>query len=44
MIGNGAYGRVSKGICKTTGRTVALKIMVNQVSKEYDMIKILREL
>ena len=29
IIGQGSYGCVSKGVCKTTGRTVALKIMIN---------------
>lgn len=27
LIGNGSYGVVSKGKCKTTGRAVALKIL-----------------
>ena len=44
VIGQGSYGWVSKGICKKTGRTVALKIMVNQITKEYDLIKVLREI
>ena len=44
LIGEGSYGTVSKGLCKTTGKTVALKILVNQTTTEYDAIKVLREL
>ena len=43
MIGKGSYGCVSKGKCKTTGKHVALKILVNQTETEYDTIKVLRE-
>jgi len=35
---------VSKGVCKATGRAVALKVMVNQTTTEYDAIKVLREI
>ena len=44
MVGNGSYGCVSQGKCKSTGRTVALKIMKNQAVMEYEIIKLLREL
>lgn len=44
IIGKGSYGYVSRGICKTTGREVALKIMINQTKTEYDVIKVLREI
>ena len=44
VIGKGSYGCVSRGICKRTGRKVALKIMINQTESEADMIKILREI
>ena len=44
LIGEGSYGTVSKGLCKTTGKTVALKILINQTTTEYDAIKVLREL
>lgn len=44
VIGKGSYGCVSRGICKTTGREVALKIMINQTTTEYDSIKVLREI
>jgi len=27
LLGKGSYGSVSKGTCKATGRTVALKIL-----------------
>ena len=29
LIGKGSYGSVSKAICKSTGKTVALKLMVD---------------
>ena len=44
VLGQGSYGTVSKGICKATGREVALKVMVNQTTTEYDAIKVLREI
>jgi len=44
LIGEGSYGTVSKGLCKTTSKTVALKVLVNQTTTEYDAIKVLREL
>jgi serine/threonine protein kinase len=44
VVGNGSYGCVSQGKCKSTGRTVALKIMKNQATMEYEIIKLLREL
>ena len=44
VIGKGSYGCVSKGVCKKTGRDVALKILVNQTSSEYDATKVLREI
>ena len=43
VLGKGSYGHVSKGKCKFTGREVALKVMINQTSTEYDTIKVLRE-
>ena len=43
VIGNGSYGCVSQGKCKTTGRTVALKIMKSEAVMEYEIIKLLRE-
>ena len=44
VIGKGSYGYVSRGKCRATGREVALKIMINQTTTEYDTIKILREI
>ena len=44
FIGKGSYGSVSKGTCKLTGRTVAIKIMENQTDSEYDTIKLVREI
>ena len=44
LLGRGSYGTVSKGLCKATGQTVALKVMVNQTKTEYDCIKVLREI
>lgn len=44
LIGNGSYGVVSKGKCKVTGRSVALKILKSQPKMEYEIIKLLREL
>ena len=44
LIGSGSYGSVYKGICRNTGRHVALKIMQDQAKSEYDCIKILREI
>jgi len=44
VLGKGSYGCVSKGICKATGRVVALKVMVEQASTEYDCTKLLREI
>jgi len=29
IIGKGSYGFVAKGKCKTTGKVVALKIMID---------------
>ena len=43
VVGRGSYGCVSKAVCKVTGRTVAVKVMVGQTNTEYDTIKILRE-
>ena len=43
MIGNGSYGCVSQGKCKTTGRIVAMKIMKSEAVMEYEIIKLLRE-
>ena len=44
VIGKGSYGCVSRGVCRATGREVALKIMINQTTTEYDAIKVLREI
>ena len=44
VLGKGSYGLVSKATCKKTGRTVAIKLMENQTSTEYDSIKLLREI
>ena len=44
LIGSGSYGSVYKGVCRSTGRNVALKIMQDQAKSEYDCIKILREI
>ena len=44
LIGSGSYGSVYKGVCRNTGRNVALKIMQDQAKYEYDCIKILREI
>ena len=44
LVGNGSYGCVSQGKCKKTGRIVAMKIMKNQATMEYEIIKLLREL
>lgn len=44
LIGKGSYGCVSKAICKKTGREVALKIMKKEAVKEYEIIKLLREI
>ena len=38
LLGKGSYGCVLKGVCKSTSRKVALKIMVNQAEREYDCI------
>jgi hypothetical protein len=29
VIGKGSYGCVSRGVCRATGREVALKLMIN---------------
>ncbi len=44
VIGKGSYGCVSKAVCRTTGRQVALKVMKNQTLTEYELIKLLREI
>lgn len=44
VVGHGSYGCVSQGKCKKTGRLVAMKIMRNQATMEYEIIKLLREL
>ena len=42
-VGKGSYGQVYRGYCLTSGKIVALKILENQCSTEYDTIKVLRE-
>ena len=44
LVGKGSYGSVSKGKCKATGRTVALKIIEGSKNTEYDTIKLVREI
>jgi len=47
VIGKGSFGCVSRGKCKISGRPVALKVMKGMKEKtgrEYDIIKILREI
>ena len=44
VIGKGSYGYVSRASCKVTGRDVALKILFNEPSTEYETIKVLREI
>ena len=44
VIGKGSYGYVSRASCKITGRDVALKILFNEPSTEYETIKVLREI
>jgi serine/threonine protein kinase len=44
LVGKGSYGSVSKGKCKKTGRTVALKVIEGQKNTEYDTIKLVREI
>jgi mitogen-activated protein kinase 1/3 len=44
LIGKGSYGCVSKAKCLDTGKTVALKVMQNNNSTEYEFIKLLREI
>jgi len=44
IIGKGTFGFVTQGVCKATGRHVALKIMINQVKSEYDCIRLIREI
>ena len=44
VIGKGSYGCVSIGKCKVTGQIVALKVMVDQTSTEYEITKVLREI
>jgi len=44
VIGKGSFGCVSKGTCKVTGRMVALKVVKNRTGKEYDVIKLIREI
>jgi serine/threonine protein kinase len=44
LIGKGSYGCVSKAKCLETGKTVALKVMQNNNSTEYEFIKLLREI
>jgi serine/threonine protein kinase len=44
LIGKGSYGCVSKAKCLETGNIVALKVMQNNNSTEYEFIKLLREI
>lgn len=44
MIGRGSYGCVTKAKCKTTGRIVAIKIFHNHSDREYDTVKLVREI
>ena len=44
VIGRGSYGSVHRGVCRATGRPVALKTMVDQTKTEYDCVKMLREI
>jgi serine/threonine protein kinase len=44
VIGKGSYGCVSKAKCIETGEIVALKVMQNKSSTEYEFIKLLREI
>jgi len=44
IIGKGSFGFVAKGVCRNSGREVALKVMVNQAKTEYDVIRINREI
>jgi len=43
-IGQGTYGSVLKGVCRSTKKTVVLKIIVGQAKNEFDMIYLLREI
>lgn len=43
-VGEGSYGSVVKAKSKSSGKTVALKILINQTMTEYDTIKVLREI
>jgi mitogen-activated protein kinase 1/3 len=44
VIGKGSYGCVSKAKCLESGNIVALKVMQNKNSTEYEFIKLLREI
>ena len=44
LLGKGSYGRVLKGICKETSRKVALKITTVEEDRQYDNIRLLREI
>jgi len=44
VIEEGSYGCVSKGICKNSGRQVALKMLVNQTKTTYNALRVLREI
>jgi serine/threonine protein kinase len=44
IVGRGSYGQVLKARCKTTGKSVAIKLITNLDNDEYDYVKVVREI
>jgi serine/threonine protein kinase len=44
VLGAGSYGKVVLAICKTTGRSVAIKFISGFFANEYECVKVAREL
>ena len=43
LIGEGSYGTVVKGHCRSTDTPVAIKLVHNFTKFEYDCVKLIRE-
>ena len=44
VIGNGSYGQVVHGRNRVTGQSVAIKLLKDVFSSEYDVMKVIREI
>ena len=44
LIGEGSYGTVVKGYCRSTETPVAIKLVASFTKFEYDCVKLIREI